>query len=76
MLCLLSASTAQNVGTYQAEQSPNLTTYKCTLAGGCTPSATAVVLDANWRCEQQCIRNSRAAPRNSHPSHANWRCDQ
>lgn len=50
MLCLLSASTAQNVGTYQAEQSPNLTTYKCTLAGGCTPSATAVVLDANWRC--------------------------
>ena len=72
MLCLLSASTAQNVGTYQAEQSPNLTTYKCTLAGGCTPSATAVVLDANWRCEQQCIRNSSAiltphsAPRWTH----------
>ena len=53
MFSLLGASQGQQVGSYAVEQHPNLTTYRCTIASGCEPAATAVVLDANWRCELQ-----------------------
>lgn len=50
---LVGAATAQQVGTYQAETHPSLTTYKCTKSGGCTSQTQSVVLDSNWRWVHQ-----------------------
>jgi len=48
-LLLLSLTSAQKIGTAVPERHPPLTTYKCTLAGGCTPVKTSVVIDSSTR---------------------------
>ncbi|KAE8355676.1 putative endo-beta-1,4-glucanase celB [Aspergillus coremiiformis] len=45
-VALLPLITAQQVGTAE-EVHPQLTTYRCTSQGGCTPQNTSVVLDAS-----------------------------
>jgi cellulase len=46
---LLSLAAAQQIGPYTPEVHPQLTTYECTVAGGCTAQNTSVVIDANYR---------------------------
>lgn len=45
----LELATAQRPGTLAPEVPPDLTTYKCTTAGGCVVQNTSVVLDWNYR---------------------------
>jgi cellulase len=45
----LPLAVAQQIGTYTPEVHPNLTTYECTLAGGCTATVNSVVLDFGYR---------------------------
>ncbi|CAK4231144.1 unnamed protein product [Aphanomyces euteiches] len=40
---------AQQVGTFNPEVHPVLTTLKCSATGGCTPEVSKVVADANYR---------------------------
>jgi cellulose 1,4-beta-cellobiosidase len=47
-LCL-----SQQIGTQQAEIHPPLTTYTCAAGGTCTPEASSITLDANWRWTHQ-----------------------
>ena len=49
ILNLARIATAQQPGTSTPEVHPQLTTYKCTKAGGCTAQDTSVVLDWNYR---------------------------
>ena len=39
----------QQAGTQTAETHPQLSSQKCTTAGGCVTQSTSVVLDSNWR---------------------------
>ena len=39
----------QQAGTATAETHPQLTSQKCTAAGGCVTQQTSIVLDSNWR---------------------------
>ncbi|KAI5788352.1 cellulose 1,4-beta-cellobiosidase precursor [Geopyxis carbonaria] len=48
-LALLSAVSAQQVGTLTAESHPKLTWSKCSEGGSCTEVSGSVTLDSNWR---------------------------
>jgi cellulose 1,4-beta-cellobiosidase len=48
-LATLAVVSAQQVGTYQAETHPKMSSQKCTTSGGCVTQSTSVVLDSNWR---------------------------
>ena len=47
LFLLVKAVTAQQIGTYTPEAYPSLLSEICTLAGGCKPSNTSIVLEAN-----------------------------
>jgi cellulase len=53
LLSLASLATAQQIGAYNAEVHPKLTTFECTNAGGCTAQNTSVVIDAVYRWVHQ-----------------------
>jgi cellulose 1,4-beta-cellobiosidase len=49
LVSLLSAVSAQQIGTYTTETHPSLTWQTCTAPGSCTTNSGSVVLDSNWR---------------------------
>ncbi|TAQ91024.1 hypothetical protein B7494_g623 [Chlorociboria aeruginascens] len=50
---LLTAASAQQIGTLQAEVHPSLTWSTCAAGGTCTTTDGSIVLDANWRWVHQ-----------------------
>jgi cellulose 1,4-beta-cellobiosidase len=47
--CIVSLTTAQQVGTSEPEVHPSLESQQCTSSDGCKAEQTKIVLDANWR---------------------------
>ncbi|KAF2669583.1 glycoside hydrolase [Microthyrium microscopicum] len=48
-LLFIASAIAQQIGTNTPEVHPSLPSERCTIAGGCKPANTSIVIDANFR---------------------------